>query len=540
MLSKRSFACRHLRTVFLILSLLVLIVMPLQAGCRTSEIGIETGIGGGTLNLWDTGPITLDPAISSEMSSHSYIMQIFSGLVRLDENLIVQPDIAEKWQISDDGREYTFFLRKDVTFQDGRALTADDVKYSFERACDPATGSNTAATYLGDIVGASDKLSGKASEVSGVKVIDDYTIRITIDAPKSYILSKLSYPTAFVVDKKNVESGSDWWRKPNGSGPFKLVKWTPDDILVLEPNRSFYRKPSSIDRLEFHLLSGLPIALYETNEIDIAPVYESYIARVLDKKGPFYNELHIYPELSMYYLGFNTLKPPFDDVKIRQAFCHAIDKEKIIQGTLNGMYPSAYGIVPPGMPGYNENIKGLEFDVEKAKALIAESKYGSAQNIPPVTLTVSGWGGNIPGNLGAIVQELEQNLGVTINVRQIEPEVFLYSLRNEADELFMMGWVADYPDPQDFLEYLFRTDAEYNTGKYSNPAVDNLLKEADGEFDESKRMELYQQAEKIIVDDAACLPLWFGQNYVLVRPYVKNYTLNALGIPIFEQVSIEK
>lgn len=532
--NKRSLIYKHLGTVFLILSLLFLVTIPLQAGCQTSEIG------SGTLNLWDTGPITLDPAISSEMSSHSYIMQIFSGLVRLDENLTVQPDIAEKWQISDDGKEYTFFLRKDVAFHDGRVLTTDDVKYSLERACDPSTGSNTAATYLGDITGVPDRLAGKTSEISGVRVIDDYTIHITIDAPKSYILSKLSYPTAFIVDKNNVESGSDWWRRPNGSGPFKLVKWNPDDVFILEPNRSFYRKPADIDRLVFHLLSGLPIALYEKNEIDVAPVYEDHIARVLDKKGPFYNELHIYPELSMYYLGFNTIKPPFDDVNIRQAFCHAIDKEKIIQGTLNGMYSRADGILPPGMPGYNENIQGLDFDVEKAKALIASSKYGSAQNIPPVTITVSGWGGNIPENLGAVVQELEQNLGVTINVRQIEPEAFLYSLRTEADELFMMGWVADYPDPQNFLEYLFRTGAEYNTGKYSNPAFDSLLEEADRELDESGRMELYQQAEKIVVDDAPCLPLWFGQNYVLVRPYVKNYTLNALGIPLFERVSIEQ
>lgn len=532
--TSREVIYKHFGIAFyIIITLLLLVTLPLQTGCETSSTP-------GTLNLWDTGPITLDPAISSEMSSHMYITQIFSGLVRLDEKLEIQPDVAEKWQISDDGTSYTFFLRKGITFHDGRELTADDVKYSFERACDPETGSNTASTYLGDIVGVPARIEGKTTEISGIKVIDDHTISISIDAPKSYVLSKLAYPTAFIVDKHNVESGNEWWRQPNGSGPFKLVKWKPDDILILEPNRYFYRKPADIDQIVFHLLSGLPIALYETADIDIAPVYEDYINRVTDKKGPFFNELHIYPELSMYYLGFNTLKPPFDNVDIRKAFCHAINKEKIIQGTINGMYSRADGILPPGMPGYNEDIRGLEYNVEKAKALIASSKYGDAKNLPPITITVSGWGGIIPDNLGAVILDLKQNLGVEVNVRQIEPEIFLYSLRNETDEMYMMGWVADYPDPQNFLEYLFRTSAEYNTGNYSNPALDSLLEQAAVELDEAVRVELYQQAEKIVVDDAPCLPLWFGQNYVLVRPYVKNYALNAMGMPLFERVTIEQ
>ena len=153
------------------------------------------------LNLWDTGPVTLDPAISSEMSSHAYVMQIFSGLVRLDDELEVGPDIAESWQKSEDGKTFTFHLRQGVKFHDGNEVRAEDFKYSWERACDPETGSQTAATYLGDIVGVNDKLAGEVEEISGLKVIDDYTIEVTIDAPKAYFLCKLTYPTAFVVEQ---------------------------------------------------------------------------------------------------------------------------------------------------------------------------------------------------------------------------------------------------------------------------------------------------------------------------------------------------
>jgi oligopeptide transport system substrate-binding protein len=524
----------HLRITIALTLFLLLVVSPLYTGCGTPVNTDEA------LDLWDVGPITLDPAISSELSSHMYIMQIFSGLVRLDEKLKVQPDIAEKWEVSDDGTSYTFFIRNDVSFHNGKTLTAADVKYSLERACLPSTQSNTAATYLGDIVGVPDMLTGKATEISGINIIDDYTITITIDAPKAYFLSKLSYPTAFIVDKSNVSEGNEWWREPNGTGPFRLIKWIPDDIVIMEPNESFYRKPPHIDRLVFHLLSGMPMALYEMAEIDIAPVYEDYIDRVLDKKGPFFNELYIYPELSLYYIGFNTLKPPFDNVDIRKSFCHAVNKDKIIRGTYKSMVSRADGILPPGIPGYNEDVIGLHYNVQKAKDLIAGSEYGTVENLPPITITTSGWGNAIPENLGAIIQDWKQNLGVDVVVRQVEPEIFLYSLREDVDEMYMMGWVADYPDPQNFLDNLFRTGAEYNTGNYSNPVVDALLEKAAVESDETTRISLYREAEIMLLNEAPCLPLWFGQNYELIRPYVKDYSLNAMGMPLFEQVSIER
>lgn len=524
----------------LLLTLLSCILATLLAlwDCRFVQTP-PTAVGG-ELNLWDVGPITLDPALSSEMSSHTYVMQIFSGLVRLDNTAKPAPDIAESWQRSDDGKTYTFFLRKGVKFHNGKQVTAHDFKYSWERACHPKTNSQTAATYLGDIVGVKEVLEGKTKEISGVKVIDDYTLQVTIDAPKAYFLAKLTYPTTFVVDQENVESSSKWWQRPNGTGPFKLKEWKQGELLVLERNENFYRQPPKISNVVFHLLAGVPMSMYEMGEIDVAPVFEEYIERVLDKSGPFYNQLSVFPELSLFYIGFNTMKPPFDDMNVRKAFCYAVNKEKIIRLILKGMASEAWGILPPNMPGYSAEIQGLKYDPDKAKELLTMSKYGNPRNLPPITLTVSGTGGSIPAYIGAMIMDWQQNLGVQVTVRQLEPDIFPYQIKYELDNMFFSGWIADYPDPQNFLEILFHSNAEYNYGKYSNPAVDALLDEAAVEADEARRFSLYQQAEKIIVDEAACLPLWFNENYILVKPYVKNYRIDAQGIPQLSEVYIEK
>ena len=516
--------------------LIILLLCPASLACLSDVQSFSEEV----LNLWDTGPITLDPAVSSELSSHNYIMQIFSGLVRLDNDLEPSPDIARNWDISNDGRTYTFYLNENVKFHDGSPITAREIQYSWERACNPSTGSQTAGTYLGDIVGVTEVLEGKTDQISGLEIIDDYTLSVTIDAPKAYFLAKLSYPTTFVVDRKNVSKGQTWWEKPNGSGPYKLKQWERDNTLILEANKDFYRQIPHISEIHFHLLAGQPISLYEMNEIDVAPVYEYNIERASDPGGPFHDQLAVFPELSLYYIGFNTKNPPFDDPDIRKAFCLAVNKQKIISVIQKEMVTKANGILPPGLPGYNEGLAGLDYDPDQAHQLIADSTYGSVDSLPPMTITTSGWGGNISASLGAIIQEWHTNLGIEVTVKQLEPEIFLYHLREEADEMFMLGWVADYPDPQNFLENLFQTNSSYNTGDYSNPVVDNLLKAAAIEPDYKTRMNKYQEIEEIVLDDAACLPLWFSVNYMLVKPYVKNFSMNAMGIANYSEAYIER
>jgi len=523
------------RILYIVLSV-VLLCSLLVAGC---QLGQPTTVTGGVLNLYNVDPLTLDPAVSGEMTSHEYIMQLFNGLVRLDDNLKPAPDIARKWQVSDDGRTYTFYLREDIKFHDGREVKAQDFKYSWERASDPDTGSQTAATYLGDIVGVREVLAGESKEIRGVRVIDDYTLQVTIDAPKAYFLSKLTYPTAFVVDKTNVESGGEWWRNPNGTGPFKLKQWDEKSLLVLERNKLYYGELAKVDSVVFQLWSGVPMHMYETGEIDVTGVSISYIDKVTDKTNPFYRQLEVVPELSFYYIGFNHSKPPFDDANIRHAFCQAIDKDKLTSLVFRNLLRRADGILPPGIPGFNKDLASLSYDVNEAKGLISASRYGDVSRLPPITLTTMGRGGAISRSLEAIIQEWRTNLGVEVKVRQLEPERFLYYLKQEKDEMFYTGWIADYPHPQDFLDVLFHTGADNNYGQYSNPAVDTLLEIAGVEPDSDLSLALYQQAEQKLVEDAACLPLWFGQNYILIKPYVKGFTLNPLGFPMLNSVSVE-
>lgn len=492
--------------------------------------------------LWLAGndPYTLDPAIASDSTSNTYIIQIFSGLVRLDDSMQPVVDIAESWQVDESSTIYTFYLRQNAYFHNGRQVTAADVKYSWERVCNPETGSNTAETFLGDICGAKDVINGSATEISGVEVIGDFTLQVTIDEPKSYFLNKLTYVTAYVVDYLNVADGGEWWRQPNGTGPFSLKSLTDGSSLSLKRNDQYYGEKAKIDEVVFRLSGGQEMNLYELDLIDVGTVNTSYIDKARDENGPFYEDLHVYPELSFYFLGFNCASPPFDDVDIRKAFTMAIDKERILSIVYKDAAEPASGILPPGTPGYQEDFEGLVFDVEEALKLIEESSYGSVANLPEITLTAIGWGGLISQELEAIVYEWRTNLGVEVKIRQLEPDTFLYNLNEEKDNIYYMGWIGDYPHPQAFLEILFGSGFSNNWGEYSNGLADSLMEQANTEQDFTESIEVYQQVEQIMVDDAACLPFWFGESYVLVKPYVKGFAMTPMGIPMLNKVYIEE
>jgi oligopeptide transport system substrate-binding protein len=201
--------------------------------------------------------------------------------------------------------------------------------------------------------------------------------------------------------------------------------------------------------------------------------------------------------------------------------------------------PKADGILPPGMPGYNKSLAGLGFDPSQALQLIKASKYGDVSRLPPITLTTSGYGGMVGSTLQALVYQWKQNLGVDVQVRQLEPDRFLYNLKTEIDQMFDMGWIADYPHPQDFVDILFRSGSDNNYGSYSNPTVDSLIKQANQSLDQNQSLSLYQQAEQLIVNDAACIPLSFGKNYTLIKNYVGGYVLNPLGVVDLEKVYIK-
>ena len=536
------------KILFLSLAL-ILVFVSMLAGCglSTSTASSSTTTsssaatpGSGVLTFTNTDPYTLDPAASNEALSASYIMQIFSGLLKLDNNLEPVPDIAASMpNVSIDGLTYTFQLRKDVKFSDGTPVTANDFQYSWNRAADPATNSPTAAEYLGDIVGVNDELSGKATQISGVKVIDNYTLQVTINSPESYFLYKLTFPASFIVEKNNVNTGTNCWKTPIGTGPFTVQEWKQQTDFILARNDLYYGDMPKIAEIDMTLNSTTSdMDLFETGQIDLTNPSAAYYDQIMDPSGPFNQDLSQSPSLSVDYIGFNCKEAPFNDPDIRQAFSLAIDKDTILNLTYRNMAQKAEGILPPGIPGYNNNLVGLGFDVSKAQALIKASTYGNVANLPTITLTIAGEGGSTSPLIQALVYQWKQNLGVTIQIRELAPEVYYAQLAQEEDQMYSSGWIADYPYPQDFLDILFSSGSTYNYGGYSNPQFDSLIQQANQTQDQTKAFALYQQAEQLMVNDAACLPLTFGKSYVLIQPWVKNLSINALGIMNFNDVTI--
>jgi oligopeptide transport system substrate-binding protein len=476
-----------------------------------------------------TNPRDYDPA--TEHSSGDKL--VFSGLVSFNTSLYLVPELAESWDISADGTVYTFYLRTNARFHDGRAVVAQDVIYSWERAANPATQSDTVLTYLGDIVGVAEMHDGTADHISGLKALDDHTLQVTIDAAKPYFLFKLTMPVAFVLDQKNVESGSEWYRTPNGTGPYKLTRWDSFQLMVYDANQDYYLGAPSIPQIVVKLYSGIGIRLYESGEIDMTGVYSSDVARVLDPADPLHADLYSGVSLCTDYVVFDVTQPPFEDVKVRQAFTMAFDRQKYIDVVNNGVGILAKGPYPPALPGYNLELQGLPYDPGQARQLLAESKYGGPQGLPPIIFTDAGIGNTAGSSVAAIAQMWQQNLGVTITIENLEPDKYNDLLHSgQHGQLFSSNWCADYPDPENFADVLFHTGAQQNTGNYSNPALDAVLDQARVEQDVTKRIQLYQQAEQIIVQDAPALFIMYAVSYELVRQNIKGFVMTPISIPL--------
>ena len=490
------------------------------------------------LTIYQSGPLTLDPHLVQDAASYFYVSQIFSGLVAFDRDLNIVADLAETWEIEDGGKTYIFHLRGDARFHDGRPVTAQDFKYSIERAADRATGFQTARVYLDDILGVTDKLAGLAREVRGVDVIDERTLRIRIDAPKPYFLAKMTSATAFVVDRDNVEAGGhNWSRNPNGTGPFKLKKWRGNQAIALERNDHYYRGPAQVRYVVVRFSGGLPTLMYETGEVDVAWALSSELERVLDPNEPMSKELTVYPQLSVFYVALDATRPPFNDPKVRLAFALALDREELLEQVHNGSVTKASGFLPPGLPGHNPELGPIPFDPVLARQVLAETSYQTAEGLPELIYAVAG----SPGSAVAVMLEMwRTNLGVTVPVQSIDTREYFYGLGRAPGHLLDYGWVADYPDPQNFLDILFHSRALNNLGRYSNPQVDAILEEARTEGDEAKRLALYQRAEELLVEDVAAIPLWHGQDYVLVKPHVKDWHLSPQGLPDLRGVRLER
>ena len=501
--------------------------------------------GAGTLlRLWDDPP-TLDPHLTTDATSAEIIVEVFGGLVTIDMDLKIVPDVAKSWDISTDGLTYTFHLNDDARFHNGKVVTAEDFKWSIERAANPATQGPVVDQYLGDIVGVKTRLSGDTRTVEGVKVIDDDTLEITVDAPKSYFLAKLTYPTAFVVDKENVESDRRWFLTPNGTGPFKLEKYLPGESMILKRHDAYHLGAPLLEGVKFILTGGVAMLMYENDEIHVTGVGLADLDRVLDPSNPLSKEVVTRPpQFSTSYIGLNLKRPPLDDANVRQALNYAINREEISKIVLADLVIPAKGILPPGFPAYNRDLRGYNYDPEKAKKLLKESKYGEdLENLPRIQLTTPGSFGaaNVGLDMEVILAQWEDTLGIKVEIQQTDWPTFLQDLQRRRFQMFDIGWIADYPDPENFLDILFHSTSSSNHTNYNNAEVDGLLEQARVERNQEKRYNIYRQVEQKLIYDAPWVPLWHsGEGHVLVKSYVKNDYLPPLVIPKLRHVYFEK
>ena len=514
-----------------------------DASASAGDAGPATG---GVFNTLWSDPPTLDPHLVTDGTSYGIVIEIFSGLVRLGSNTSdpFEPDLAESWSVLENGTVYEFKLRNDLQFSNGDPVTAQDFKWSFERAAHPDTASTVAEEFLGDIVGIKDIVDGKTSSASGIEVVDERTLRLTIDAPKAYFIAKLTYPTAFVLNKNNVETlGRKWTDEPVSTGPFTLKEYRIGQRIRLARNDNFWDRTAYLDEVVFNLAGGVAMAMYENDEIDITGVGLADLERVQDPTEEINKDLvEVPPNFAVSYVGFNMNEPPFDDSNFRQALNHAVDKQLIAQQVFSDLVKPAYGIIPPGFPGFSPDIQGLEFDPELASDLLAQSAYADASTRPLIVLTVPGTGGS-PGLTTEVVADMwRENLGIEIEIQQVEWATYIQDLhRGRLQAWSGLSWQADYPDPQTFIDVLFRSSSAINYGGYANDQVDAYVVSAQTEQDSTKRAQYYNDAEQIVVSDAAWLPLWWGvDSKALLKPWVKGYKFSSLTIAKYKDVWIDK
>ena len=500
--------------------------------------------GGSVTFLW-SDITTLDPHLVQDARSAQVTLEIFNGLVAYRNDMSIMPELALSWEIRAGGAEYIFSIRDGVTFHDGRPLTAQDVKDSIERATDPALRSPTASIYLDDIVGVREKILGEQLYVTGVEVVDERRVKFTLDQPKPYFLGKMTNPVAAVVDTLDI--ALDELRRPlqsfNGTGPFMLAEWLPEEYILLSRNQDYIKDGPFIDRA-MYVFDGDGMAMYENNEIDIMELSSGRIKSMRENENPLQAEMIVgEPAFQVAYIGFNVLAPPFDNAHFRRALFYSVNKGYIETEIQQGTVVAAHRILPPGFPAHSEDVSGLQYAPDLAKELLERSGYGEGRkDFPPMVMTLPGTNGILQESFRFITDTWKQDLGITIKVRQTEWQVYLDDLNRRSLQMFGgLSWNADYVDPHNFLDTLFHSESSMNHSGYQNADLDVMLEKARVEQTPALRLALYQQAEMTILEDAPIIPLWFPlEGGFLVKPRIRGYFVPPMPMQILRYIWIEQ
>lgn len=481
----------------------------------------------GTVTILAGAPSSIDPARHGDLGSASYVSQLFETLTAVDPSLTVRPALAESWAVGEDGRQVTFTLRPDLRFSDGTPLGAPDVVRSWRRLFDPRAPSPL-ASLMADVVGVRELLSGATDDlgVLGVRAEGDRTVVVDLERGGGDLPAIVSGAPFAVVPP----SAGDGEIVPDpgrfvGSGGYVLGR-VDEDVFELTANPEYWAGEPAIRtvRMLTSLGGRSPVDAFVAGDVDVTPlgfVDAGWIAYDADL-GP---SLRSEPSLSVTYYGFDTRRPPFDDVRVRRAFAQAVDWRRLARLDEPGSSVPATGLVPAGMPGRPEGDFLPPFDPEAARALLAEAGFPEGRGLPPVTFIAGGGGYD-----EAIVAMLREHLGVAVDYATMDFGAYQQRLAADPPHLWSLSWIADYPGPNDFLGVLLETGSTANQGGWSSPDFDRVIAEATSAASPEEATAAYARALEIVRDEVPVVPVSYGTSWSLVRPGLLGASENGTGI----------
>jgi ABC-type transport system substrate-binding protein len=527
------------------------------------------GKAGGTLRLaFPTNIASLDPVRINEVFTFLVGYQIYEGLVDIDENLQVIPALAESWE-QKDGTTWVFRLRPGVTFADdpafpdgkGREVTAEDVKYSFERVVSPQTKSAGPWIFRNLVKGAEEFFAGKAPEVSGFSVQDKYTFQLELVRPYPPLLHRLITSFGWVVPREVVEKyGEDFSAHPVGTGPFRLTQYVPDSKIVLEKHPRYWGtdqpgKPwPYLSTLDIRIIQDEKTQFleFQSGSLDLTTIPTTDYPRVVGADGKLTAPFRKYQFVSVtafedHFIGVMMGKPPLGNQDatgraLRQAFNYAIDKEAIAKHILKGAGTPAQGILPPGFPTFDPDLAGYPYDPAKARQKLAEAKFPDGKGLPEMELFIET--GTASEAVGAAIQAQLQKVGISVKLRATPFATLANEVFGGSPLLAKIWIVAPYPDPE--ILYLVFLSANvpphgWNMFRYSNPAVDRLFDQAMQASSAEERSALYRQLERALVDDAPWMFLYHKTASYLLQPAVRGVHITGFTQRIkFKQAWLDK
>lgn len=505
---------------------------------------------------------TLDPAFASDKRAIWMTAQLYNGLVELDENLLIKPGIAGKWDISDDGLTYTFHLRKDVFFHkdsslaafsaSSRSVISEDFVYSFTRICDPQVASTGAWIFNGKIKGLEAFKAGNVDFIEGFEAVDDSTFAVHLVEPFPPLLGLLAMPYCFAVPKESVEFyGENFRSHPVGTGPFRFFRWDEGHHLIMHRNPNYFEEDEGqelpyLDAVSVRFMPSRLSAFVEfmQGKLDfINGIDESYKDEILNPDGTIKEayadrfQFELAPQLNIEYLGMlvdSTVEVaqghPLTDVRIRKALNYAIDRQKLVRYLLNGMgYAAESGFVPYGMPGFDsERVPGFQFDLEKARQLLAQAGFPNGKGLPEMTL----YSTPLYANISEFIQKSFENIGVQMDIQNLQGGTLRSESRNSRINLWRASWIADYPDGENYLALLYSPNTVPNgpnTTHYANAEFDRLYQSAKLETNDSVRYEIYQEMDRLMLEEAPVIPLYYDRSIRILQNDVEGLVGNPMN-----------